>query len=543
MVFVEPQGRGSGSAQRSGRGSATAERPLLATAELPVLDAADRPDLAAERLGELPAVSDRDSERAGSGPRHAGLGGGDPAIWMRRYQRLALIGDGVSALIGAACALAGQIVRFDLGPKPIYYILTLALPLVWIAFVMIQRGYEQRFLGTGTEEYRRILHAGVVMFTTSSAAAYALKSDVARGYVFLAIPVTVLITLLVRRQLRTWIYRLRAHGLALQRVLVVGRADAVVSLIEKLDHEPQHGLVPVGACVPFSGIEVSHLHDVPVVGDPSRVLAAVDETGAHMVAVVSHPDLSGQALRRLSWALEERDVELIVSPGIVEVAGPRLSIRPIAGLSLLHLERPGASGGRMLGKAVFDRTLGTLLVLLSSPLLLAIALAVRLTSSGPALFRQTRVGADGREFTMLKFRSMVIGADAQRQALMSLNEGNDVLFKMRKDPRVTRVGAVIRRYSLDELPQLFNVIRGDMSLVGPRPPLPEEVAGYSDDATRRLRVRPGLTGLWQVSGRSDLTWEESLRLDLRYADNWSLALDLSILWRTVRAVVQGSGAY
>jgi exopolysaccharide biosynthesis polyprenyl glycosylphosphotransferase len=349
--------------------------------------------------------------------------------------------------------------------------------------------------------------------------------------------------LLVRRQLRTWIYRLRARGHALQRVLVVGRADAVVSVIEKLDHEPQHGLVPVGACVPFVGIEVSHVQNVPVVGDPSGVLQAVDETGAHVVAVVSHPDLSGQALRRLSWALEERDVELIVSPGIIEVAGPRLSIRPIAGLSLLHLERPSASGGRLIGKMLFDRLVGGLILLAVAPLLLVIALAVRLTSAGPAFYRQVRVGVDGREFKILKFRTMVVDADAQRAKLMALSEGNGVLFKMRDDPRITRIGGFLRRFSLDELPQLVNVIRGDMSLVGPRPPLPEEVAGYNDDATRRLRVKPGVTGLWQVSGRSDLTWEESLRLDLRYADNWSMALDLSILWRTFRAVTRGAGAY
>jgi exopolysaccharide biosynthesis polyprenyl glycosylphosphotransferase len=273
------------------------------------------------------------------------------------------------------------------------------------------------------------------------------------------------------------------------------------------------------------------------------VLQAVAETGAHVVAIVSHPDLSGQALQRLSWALEERDVELIVSPGIIEVAGPRLSIRPVAGLSLLHLERPSVRGGRMLGKVVFDRMVGLLLLTLTAPLLLALAVAVRATSRGPALFRQTRVGVEGREFVMLKFRSMVVDADAKRAALMTLNEGNGVLFKLRKDPRITRIGGILRRFSLDELPQLVNVVRGDMSLVGPRPPLPEEVAGYSSDASRRLKVRPGLTGLWQVSGRSDLTWEESLKLDLRYTDNWSLALDLSILWRTVRAVFRGAGAY
>jgi exopolysaccharide biosynthesis polyprenyl glycosylphosphotransferase len=476
----------------------------------------------------------------GASPRHVGTGSGEPGVLLRRYRNLALLGDGVGALIASTIALAS---RFGTAPESNYLLLTLFMPVVWLAMIAAQRGYEQRFLGAGPEEYRKITDAGLRLFASIAVISYALGGEIARGYVFVAVPVTILLSLVVRRQLRGWIYRLRARGLALQRVLVVGRADAVVSVIEKLDHEPQHGLVPVGACVPFVGVEVSHVHDVPVVGDPSGVLQAVYDTGAHVVAVVSHPDLSGQALRRLSWALEERDVELIVSPGIIEVAGPRLSIRPIAGLSLLHLERPSASGGRLLGKTLLDRMAGALMLVVASPFLLTIAIAVWVTSAGPALYRQTRVGVDGAEFTMLKFRSMVADAQAQRAALEALTEGNDVLFKIRKDPRVTGVGSFLRRFSLDELPQLINVVRGDMSLVGPRPPLPEEVAQYNDDATRRLKVKPGVTGLWQVSGRSDLTWEESLRLDLRYIDNWSMALDLSILWRTVRAVTHGSGAY
>jgi exopolysaccharide biosynthesis polyprenyl glycosylphosphotransferase len=282
---------------------------------------------------------------------------------------------------------------------------------------------------------------------------------------------------------------------------------------------------------------------VPVVGDVDKIVQAVDTVGAHVVAVVSHPDLAGGSLRRLSWALEERGVELVVSPGIVEVAGPRLSIRPVAGLSLLHLERPTFGGARRVVKTVFDRVLATVLLVLVSPLVGALALAVRLTSPGPVFFRQERVGVDGRRFTMLKFRSMVVDAEQRRPALGELDQGNGPLFKIHSDPRVTRVGALLRRFSLDELPQLINVVRGDMSLVGPRPPLPEEVAAYDDVAVRRLRVRPGMTGLWQVSGRSDLSWEESLRLDLRYVDNWSMALDLSILWRTWRAVFRGAGAY
>jgi exopolysaccharide biosynthesis polyprenyl glycosylphosphotransferase len=475
-------------------------------------------------------------------PDRRPVGDGDPSVMLRRYQFLAIAGDGSSALVASVLALA---TRFGSNATGSYLLLTMLLPVVWLAVIGIQRGYERRFLGTGPDEYRKVFDAGLLFFALIAVVSYALRSDLARGYVFVSVPLTVLFTMAARHGLRGWIYRLRARGIALQKVLVVGRADAVVSVIEKLDHEPQHGLVPVGALVPYVGIEVSHVHDVPVVGDPSRVLQAVDETGAHVVAVVSHPDMSGHALRRLSWALEERNVELIVSPGIVEVAGPRLSIRPIAGLSLLHLERPSASGGRMLGKAIFDRFVGALMILALSPVFLAIAAAVKFSSKGPVFYRQTRVGVDGSKFRMIKFRSMVVDADARRAELLQEQraEGNEVLFKMRNDPRITRVGAFIRRFSLDELPQLFNVMRGEMSLVGPRPPLPEEVAGYTDDATRRLRVKPGVTGLWQVSGRSDLSWEESLRLDLRYADNWSMMLDISILWRTVRAVTSGSGAY
>jgi len=472
-------------------------------------------------------------------PRLPGDGAG-PWSQLASYRWRAVLADVASGAAGAAIA---SWVRFGPDPHAEYVLYSSLVPLVWVATIAVERGYENRFLGVGTEEYRRVADSGLLLFVAIAVTSYLLRGDVARGYTVIAVPTTVTLTLLLRYRLRVWLSRLRRRGHGLQRVLVVGRADAVVSLIEKLDREPEHGMVAVGACVPRESMHVSHLHDVPVLGDPSQVVGAVELAGAHVVAVASHPDLSGKALRRLSWELDERGVELVVSPGIVEVAGPRLSIRPIAGLSLLHLERPALSGGRMLLKAAFDRIAAALLLALISPLLVTIAIAVKLSSPGPVFFRQTRIGAGGARFTMLKFRSMVADAERRRADLAHLNEGNDVLFKVRHDPRVTRVGAVLRRFSLDELPQLANVVRGDMSLVGPRPPLPDEVAIYTDDAVRRLRVRPGLTGLWQISGRSDLSWEESLRLDLRYVDNWSLALDVFILWRTWRAVARGAGAY
>jgi exopolysaccharide biosynthesis polyprenyl glycosylphosphotransferase len=255
-------------------------------------------------------------------------------------------------------------------------------------------------------------------------------------------------------------------------------------------------------------------------------------------------EFGGPELRQVCWALENMDVDVVVAPALIEVTGPRLHIRPVAGLPLLHVEKPEFTGVRRVVKGVFDRVVATTGVLLISPLMIAIWLAVRLTSPGPAFFRQERVGLRGESFTMLKFRSMHVDAEARLATIRDLNENADgLLFKIRDDPRVTRVGRFLRRYSLDELPQLLNVVKGDMSLVGPRPPLPSEVDLYPDDVRRRLLVRPGVTGLWQVSGRSDLTWEESVRLDLRYVENWSLFYDFAILWQTLFAVVRGSGAY
>jgi exopolysaccharide biosynthesis polyprenyl glycosylphosphotransferase len=479
-----------------------------------------------------PATRREQSLRRAEGPRRI----------LARYARWARFAD-----LGIAGLAALGAVTIRLGHTPgQYLLLPVLLPLTWVFALWVYRGYEHRFIGDGPEEYHRVVHAGVLLFSAVAVSSYILSAHVSRTVAMISVPCTLAGTLISRRLLRAALRRARKAGRGLHRTLVVGRADAVVSLITSLRRtEPHlhHGVVPVGVCLAPEEVTPSRLHDVPVLGTPDDVVEAVDAVGADTVAVVSHPGLTGHALRKLSWALEERDVELLVSPGIVEVAGPRISIRPLAGLSLLHLERPVFRGSRRVLKRVFDYLVASGLIAVLSPLLIGLAVLIRTTSRGPALFRQTRVGTDGRLFTVYKFRSMVVDAEARRAELLHRDEGNGVLFKMRTDPRVTRIGNILRRYSLDELPQLLNVLRGNMSLVGPRPPLPVEVAGYSTDEVRRLRVRPGMTGLWQVSGRSDLTWEESLRLDLRYVDNWSISLDLTILWRTVRAVAQGSGAY
>jgi exopolysaccharide biosynthesis polyprenyl glycosylphosphotransferase len=477
---------------------------------------------------------------------------------LATYRVRAIAADAMGA---SAAVTVATVARFDLSEVRWYAAAPLVMPLLWIAVLALHRAYETRYLGAGTEEYQSLLRSGLMLFTLIAVTSYVFLGDVSRAVVLFSVPATMGISLFARKVLRTVLHRRRLGGEGVQRTLVIGRFDRAQEIVRLLKASPEQGLVPVGVCLPDTGtpawglpllagtsaqdmVPPALIDGVPVIASPERLIHAVDAMRADVVAVISHPQLSGHALRKLSWELEERDIELLVSPGIVEVAGPRLSIRPVAGLSLLHLERPSLGGFAAVAKTVGDRIVASLILLLASPVLLCIAAAIRLTSPGPALFSQVRVGVHGREFRIYKFRTMVVDAE---QKLIDLREaadrGNDVLFKMKSDPRITRVGGFLRRYSLDELPQLINVALGEMSLVGPRPPLPAEVAMYESDAVRRLHVRPGMTGLWQVSGRSDLTWEESLRLDLRYVDNCSLALDVSIMWRTIRAVFAGSGAY
>jgi exopolysaccharide biosynthesis polyprenyl glycosylphosphotransferase len=308
--------------------------------------------------------------------------------------------------------------------------------------------------------------------------------------------------------------------------------------------ETQHGMRIVGACTPGGGgsAELKAL-GVPVLGGFDDVDFALRASSADAVAVLPCPELDGPGLRTLSWSLAKSGIDLLVAPALIDVAGPRIAIRPICGLPLLHVDEPQLAGGRRVAKAVLDRVAALTALIVLAPLLVTIALAIRLTSPGPAIFRQARTGWQGGEFTMWKFRTMVRNAEELRPGLDSLNQhASGELFKVPRDPRVTRLGRWLRRTSIDELPQLVNVLRGQMSLVGPRP-LPVTDRPYDGEARRRLFVKPGLTGLWQISGRSDLNWEESVRLDLRYVEQWSLALDALIIWKTLFAVVKHRGAY
>lgn len=483
-------------------------------------------------------------------PRVHAVGSRDQTeAWTSGYARQAFCADFVAALLAGLIAFSIRF-RFPSIGSPWstpYIVLSLGLPFLWVGTVGVARGYEQRLFGVGPEEFRRTIQAGFTLTATVAILAYATKTEVARGYVIAALPLTTVFGLYGRYHLRRRLHRRREAGEHMRRVVAVGHRAAVADLVRQLRRERYHGMEIIAACLPpmmaIGDDAVAEVEGVPVAGDFAAVGAVVEASQAGTVAVLACPELDGVALRRLAWQLEKDDVELVVAPALMEVAGPRTSIRPVAGLPLLHVEHPELSGTRRVVKSAFDRVGAGLALVFLWPVLIAIVIAIRGGSRGPALFRQTRVGRDGREFTVLKFRTMVVDAEERKAALAQRNEHDGVLFKMKNDPRVTRAGGWLRRYSLDELPQLINVLRGDMSLVGPRPPLPEEVIQYGDDVRRRLVVRPGMTGLWQVSGRSDLSWEESVRLDLRYVENWSLTLDLQILWKTWSAVAHGSGAY
>jgi exopolysaccharide biosynthesis polyprenyl glycosylphosphotransferase len=465
--------------------------------------------------------------------------------WERSYVAVVVAIDAGAALVAAATAYVG---RFGDPPDSRYlwgYIaLSVSLPVLWLAAMSVARAYETRFLTVGYEEFRRVLIAAVAVIATVGTLSWATKAEVARGYVIIALPLATMLTLLGRYSARKFVHYRRRSGEFMSEVLLVGHGRSAADLARQMRDDPHHGMRIVGACVP-NGSQSAELAAVgiPVLGSFEDVDQLVPGAGADAVAVLACPEMDGPALRHLSWNLARSGIDLLVAPALMDVTGPRIAIRPVCGLPLLHVDEPVLSGGRRFAKACVDRVVSAVALLILLPVLVAIGLAVRLTSPGPALFRQTRVGFHGREFTVVKFRTMTQDAESLRASLSHLNvHATGHLFKVENDPRVTPLGRWLRRTSLDELPQLVNVLLGQMSLVGPRP-LPTTDTPYDGEARRRLFVKPGLTGLWQISGRADLEWDEAVRLDLRYVENWSLALDALITWKTLFVVAKRSGAY
>ncbi len=443
-----------------------------------------------------------------------------PATWSREAGRSArtVVSPAVPAapvMVGLAAALAVAVAGDRL-------IVSCACAAVWGLVVLVQAALHRRVVRVGTR-VRQDVTTGAVLASLVSLAGVAdvLPLPEARwGIAALAAAVMVTVSARV----------LWPRGLPTERVVLVG---------------DQHDVDAYLAAAPGTGVVVAgcHVVDPAAPAGPARIESLVEAVAADVVLVLPGRTTDKDLLRRLTWALERHPVRVAVLSPVSAVASHRLRTGELGRDAVLEVDASRVSVLEARAKAAIDRIGALALLVAVAPLLLFMLAAVRLDSRGPGLFVQTRVGRDGQLFRMFKMRTMFADAESMKQALMETNESDGVLFKIRRDPRVTRVGYWLRRSSLDELPQLLNVLRGEMSLVGPRPALPSEVASYDADARRRLVVKPGITGLWQVSGRSDLQWDESLRLDLYYADNWRLVDDLVIAARTVTAVTLARGAY
>lgn len=420
-----------------------------------------------------------------------------------------------------------------------YWFFSAILIAAWMWALAFVDSRSDRVIGLGSTEFIRIATASFRLFGVIAIVAFLFRIDLARGFLLISLPAGILVLLLERWLWRQWLRMQRRGGHYSARVLLVGSEVSVAHLARELARNPESGYRVVGACIPSGKIADTVLGtEIPVMGSVDAVTRAISATGADTVAVTSTDELPPDKVKEISWSLEAGKQHLILAPSIIDIAGPRIHMRPVSGLPLMHVETPRFSRGQRFVKRMFDIFCTSIIVLLLTPVLVAVALAVKFTSKGPLLYKQERIGRSGEPFYMLKFRSMRVGADKELAALLEAQGTSETpLFKIQNDPRITPVGRIIRRYSLDELPQLVNVLGGSMSLVGPRPQIAAEVALYDSAARRRLLARPGITGLWQVSGRSTLGWDQTVRLDLYYVENWSLLGDVSILAKTARAVL------
>lgn len=426
----------------------------------------------------------------------------------------------LALLLGGSAAFLGML------PLPV----AVACAVAWPVLLLAVGHYRHPHLGSS-----RAARLGLVLGTGGRAAVLAL----ALSPWLLTVDLTSMAALVAIFSLASAVPPLVAVRARTPRLVLAGRPRDVREVMAELASSDNQEIV--AACL--TRTSKVPLGDLPTYLGFDDFADVAHRHGADAVVVLPGARLSHTEVRRLHWALANVGAELYLGTGLLDVAPRRTRVLSAAGIDILHVTPPVLGGPRRMVKDVVERLLALVAFTLALPLLGALCLAIRLESPGPALFRQERVGRNGVPFTMLKLRSMRADAEAVRDSLAAANEKDSVLFKIAQDPRITPLGARLRRYSLDELPQLWNVVRGDMSLVGPRPALPCEVAQYDHDPRRRLVVKPGVTGLWQVSGRSELSWAESVRLDLKYVENWSLGLDARILVRTVRAVLGHRGAY
>ena len=459
------------------------------------------------------------------------------SMTLGRYVAWLVTADALVAMLGGLLAIT---YRFQGSAATVggvaYPVMVPGFMAAWVMAMWLGGAYDKRVLVYGTEEFRRILNGAVWVLATIAIGSFALQATISRTVTAVALVAVTGLSLAQRYVSRHVLHRVLRGAATLHRAVVVGSQEEADSLTSHMQRNAHVGFAVTAIHTP---------RPVPAMTTEERVeeiLEILERTHADTVAIAGTSGFTSPQLRRLAWGLEGKGVRLLMVPALTDLAGPRIRVRPVGGLPLLHIEEPEFTGRRLVLKRAIDFVGAAGLIVLLSPVLLVSALAVLLGSGRPIFYRQIRVGRHGKQFRMFKFRTMVRNAD-QLDERPADPDGTPVRVKPERDPRVTRTGAFLRRHSMDELPQLFDVIRGDMSLVGPRPHRPVEVAEYGDDVRRRLLIKPGVTGLWQVSGRAALPWQEAVRLDLYYVENWSIWLDMLLVAKTLRAVVLARGAY
>lgn len=459
---------------------------------------------------------------------------------LRVYATRAILLD-VAAVFLAG--VAGFILRWAIPysvelNNPTYVSLVVVVVASWMTVLVLRGAYDTRILGVGSEEFKRVVAATATVFGAVAIVAFALKLDLSRGFVLITFAVGLALLLCVRWSLRGWLRHERRYGHFLHRTIVVGAEPTKTEIVDMLDRDPVAGFTVVDVV----SEPPSDVTDEELDRWLDEVMTRISLEDADTVAVAGSPGLGRQVVQRLAWRLEGPRVDLLVAPTIGDVAGPRVTMRMAADLPLLHLDEPHLTGPKRAIKRTLDVVFGTLLFLAFLPLMVVAAVGTKLTSRGPMFYVQERVGRGGQIIKVPKFRTMNVGSDQQRAEVIGRPD-EAILDRYRRDPRITGFGRVLRRWSIDEMPQVVNVIVGSMSLVGPRPVLVDEMPLLDDADHRRHLTKPGLTGLWQVSGRKSVDWDERMRLDLDYVEHWSPALDLVIVAKTVKAVLVGDGAY
>ncbi len=459
---------------------------------------------------------------------------------LRVYATRAVIFDLLAIIVAG---VTGFILRWAIPYSvelndPTYVSFVVVVVAAWMLVLVLRGAYDTRVLGVGSEEFKRVVGATAMVFASIALVAFALKLELSRGFVLITFVVGIILLLVVRWSLRAWLRHERRYGHFLHRTVVVGNGEAMSEIVDMLDRDPVAG---------FTVVDV--IDEVKADSDEKDLDAWLDEVmtrialeDADTVAVAGSPAMGPKVIQRLAWRLEGPRVDLLVAPTVGDVAGPRVSMRMAADLPLLHLDEPHLTGPKRAIKRTLDVIVGSLFFVLFLPFMIVAAIGVKLTSRGPMLYFQERVGRGGQIIRIAKFRTMYVGSDQIRDEVIGAPD-EDITERYKADPRITPFGRFLRRWSIDEMPQVAAVIAGSMSLVGPRPVLVDEMPLLGDADHRRHLTKPGLTGLWQVSGRKTTDWEERMRLDLEYIEHWSPALDLVIVAKTVKAVLAGEGAY